>query len=189
MLESAPAGKETLGKSYVSQQYEYNLSDSQSKILKVINQYPGIRYRELARQTGLANGALTYHLNILERINYINKYRHDKTTRYYPADISSQDIKVLSHLRVHSEKVIVQFILYHDLCTFNEIVEHSRKAPSTISWHLRRLCEDGIVKVHHREYNLYQIGGKELVNQVLNLYKESFANKIVNNLIDIADEL
>ena len=48
----------------------YQLSDSQSNILKVISQNPGIRYKELARQTGLANGVLTYHLNILEQIGY-----------------------------------------------------------------------------------------------------------------------
>jgi predicted transcriptional regulator len=128
-------------------------------------------------------------LNILERINYINKYKHDKTTRYYPTDIPSPDIKALSHLRIHSEKVIILFILDHDLCTFSEIVEHSRKAPSTVSWYIRRLCEDGIVKVHHREYNLYQINGKELVPRLLNLYKESFTDKVVNSLVEIADEL
>jgi predicted transcriptional regulator len=189
MLESPPAGKWTSARSYLRQNYNYKLSDSQSKILKVIDQSPGVRYSELARRTGLANGSLTYHLNILERINYINKYKHDKTTRFYPTDISIQDIKVLSHLRVHSEKAIILFILDHDLCTFNEIVEYSRKAPSTISWHLRRLCKDGIVKVQHREYNLYQINAKGLVNQVLNLYEESFTDKVVNNLVDIADEL
>jgi predicted transcriptional regulator len=44
--------------------------------LKVIRQNPGIRYRELPRQTGFANGVLTYHLNILEQIGSINKFRH-----------------------------------------------------------------------------------------------------------------
>jgi DNA-binding transcriptional ArsR family regulator len=81
------------------------------------------------------------------------------------------------------------FILHHDFCTFNEIVKHLRKAPSTTSWHLRRLCEDGIVSVHHGEYNLYQINDKKLVNQMLHKYKESFTDKVVNNFVDIADEL
>jgi DNA-binding transcriptional ArsR family regulator len=79
--------------------------------------------------------------------------------------------------------------LNHDLCTFNEIVEQSGKAPSTISWHLSKLSEDGIISIHHGEYNLYQVKDKKLVNQLLLTYKESLMDKVVNNLVEIADEL
>ena len=52
----------------VDKQYDrYQLNDSQSDILKIITNNPGIRYKELARQTGFVNGVLTYHLNILEQ--------------------------------------------------------------------------------------------------------------------------
>ena len=170
-------------------QYHYKLNSSQSNILKAISQYPGIRYKELARQTGFANGVLTYHLNILEQFGYVNKFRHNNITRYYPISIPSSNLKTISHLRVYSEKDIILFLLGHDFCTFNEIVEHIRKAPSTVSWHLKRLCEDGILVVHHGEYNLYRINDKKLVDQILHKYKESFTDKIVNNLVDIADEL
>ena len=170
-------------------QYHYKLSDSQSNILKAIDQYPGIRYKELARKTGFANGVLTYHLNILEQFGYVNKFRHNNIARYYLLSIPSSDLKIISHLRVYSEKDIILFLIGHDFCTFNEIVEHLRKAPSTVSWHLKRLCEDGILVVHHGEYNLYQINDKKLVDQILHKYKESFTDKIVNNLVDIADEL
>lgn len=170
-------------------QYHYKLNSSQSNILKAISNNPGIRYRELGRQTGFANGVLTYNLNILEQFGYVNKFRHNNITRYYPLGVPSSDLKVISHLRVHSEKKIILFLLDHDFCTFNEIVKHLRKAPSTISWHLKRLCEDGILVVHHGKYNLYRINDKKLVSQMLHTYKESFTDKIVNNLVDIADEL
>lgn len=172
-----------------NQYHRYQLSDSQSNILKVINQSPGIRYRELTRRTGFANGVLTYHLNILEQIRCINKFKQSNVTRYYPIDIPIQDLKVISHLRVHSEKKIILFMLYHDFSTFNEIVEHLRKAPSTISWHLKRLCQDGIVAVHSGEYNLYRIIDRKLVNQMVHKYRECFTDEVVNNFIDIVDEL
>jgi predicted transcriptional regulator len=176
-------------KSSGKQFHHYQLSDSQSNVLKVIGQNPGIRYRELARQTGFANGVLTYHLNILEQIGNINKFRHGNITRYYLINIPTQDLKIISHLRVHSEKDIILFILDHDFCTFNEIVEYSRKAPSTISWHLKRLCQDGIIAVHPGEYNLYRITDKRVVNLLFIRYKESFTDKVVNNFVDISDEL
>ena len=167
----------------------YKLSNSQNDIFKVIDKSPGIRYRELARQTGFSNGVLTYHLNILEQFGYINKFKHNNITRYYPPSIPNGDLKIISHLRVHSERDIILFLLNRDFCTFSEIVEYLRKAPSTVSWHLKKLCEDGILTVHRGEYNLYRINDKKLVNQMLHKYKESFTDRIVNNLVDIANEL
>jgi predicted transcriptional regulator len=171
-----------------SHQY-YDLNDIQNNLLKIINQNPGIRYRELLRTTGLSNGVLTYNLKILEESGYLNTFRQKKTTRYYSINTPAQDLSIIAHLRVQSEREIIIFVLEHDLCTFNEIVEYSKKASSTISWHLTRLCQDGIISVHYEEYQLYRIIDRKLVNQILYKYKETFVDKVVNNFIDIADNL
>lgn len=176
-------------KKWSRQHHHYQLSDSQSNILNVLSNNPGIRYKELARQTGMANGVLTYHLNILDQIGVINKYKQNKIIRYYPVDIPKKDLKILSHLRVRSEKDIILFLMEHDSCTFNEIVEHLGKAPSTISWHLKRLCSEGIVGVHYGEYNIYRIVEVKSVNEMLHKYNESLTDKVVNNFIEITDEL
>ncbi len=42
--------------------------DSKTLILEQVTKTPGIRYRELLRQTGLANGTLEYHLKMLEKM-------------------------------------------------------------------------------------------------------------------------
>ena len=191
MPESAgsTSGVQRILKRLEDNQCYFKLNNSQSNILKVIGRNPGIRYNGLTRQTGFSNGVLTYHLNILEQSNYINKFRHDKITRYYPLNISKRELNIISHLRVRTEKDIVLFLLSHDFCTFNEIVEYLRKAPSTVSWHLKKLREDGILAVHHGEYNLYRIIDKKLVNQMLHRYKESLTDKVISNFVDIADEL
>ena len=77
----------------------------------------------------------------------------------------------------------------HDSCTFNEIAKHSGKSPSTISWHLRRLCAGGIIAVHYGQYNIYRIIDKKLVNQMLRKYKQSFADKVIDNFVDMANQL
>ncbi len=48
-----------------------------------IRNEPGIRYRELARETDLAFGVLTYHLGVLERNHFIVARREPGTVRYY----------------------------------------------------------------------------------------------------------
>lgn len=169
--------------------YYYELNDIQNKLLKCINENPGIRYRELLRSTCLSNGVLTYHLKILEETRRINTIRQKKATRYYSIAIPTEELRIIAHLRIRIERAIIIFILEHDLCTFDEIVEYSKKAPSTISWYLRRLCEDGVISIHYGEYQLYTIVDRKLVNQILYKYKETFTDKLVNNFIDMADNL
>lgn len=42
--------------------------DTRAILLRHIEENPGIRYRELLRMTGLANGVLTYHWPRLKRL-------------------------------------------------------------------------------------------------------------------------
>lgn len=49
------------------------------------------------------------------------------------------------------------FILEHNLCTFNEIVEYIHKAPSTISWHLKKLREAEIAQIPYKFYEFSDI--------------------------------
>jgi DNA-binding transcriptional ArsR family regulator len=81
-------------------------------------------------------------------------------------------------------------MLDHNLCTFNEIVDHIQKAPSTASSYLKRLKEDGIITVRYGEqYQLYRLADRELVAEVLSKYRASFADKVVDNYVDLMEEL
>jgi predicted transcriptional regulator len=168
------------------------LNDNQSKLLQYINENPGIRYRELLRLTCIANGVLAYHLAVLEKSHHIkvDRSKKNKITRYYPIGIPAGESEILGYIRNNGVRQIILFILEHDLCTFIEIVEHLRKAPSTISWYLKRLRVAGIISVKYgQEYQLYQILNPELVADVLYKYKESLADKVVNNYTQMVDEL
>ena len=96
------------------------LEDSiQSRLLKHIDEYPGIRYRELLRLTDLVNGVLTYHLSLLERSTQIRVNRSKaKTTRYYPINIPTEESEVLGYIRNEPVRRIISFILEHNICTF-----------------------------------------------------------------------
>jgi hypothetical protein len=56
---------------------------TQDKIVKYVNEIPGIRYRELLRMTGLSNGVLSYHLRSLDNSGKILVNRvNNRVTRY-----------------------------------------------------------------------------------------------------------
>jgi DNA-binding transcriptional ArsR family regulator len=164
--------------------------DTKVLLLRHIEQTPGIRYRELLRLTGLINGVLSYHLAALEKSKMIKVYRQTRITRYYPVSVSDNESAILKFIRHEPIREILLFILEHEMCTFNEIVEHTGKAPSTVSSHLKRLKEAHIVLVRHGEnHQLYRILETDLVAEVISKYTTSFVDKVVDNYSEMLEEL
>jgi len=164
--------------------------DAQAILLKGIEENPGIRYRELLRLTGFVNGVLSYHLLALERANVIKVNRESRMTRYYPLSVSDKESTILKFVRHEPVRKILLFILEHDMCTFNEIVDHTGKAPSTVSLHLKRLREAGIILIRHGEYHqLYRVVERDLVAEVFSKYTTSFMDKVINNYNEMLEEL
>ncbi len=165
-------------------------ADTRVLLMKYIEQTPGIRYRELLRLTGLVNGVLSYHLSALERANLIKVNRESRITRYYPVNVSDKESSILKFVRHEPIRQILLFILEHDMCTFNEIVDHTGKAPSTVSSHLKRLRGPGIVLIRHGEYHqLYRVAERDLIVEVLSKYTASFTDKVVDNYTEMLEEL
>jgi predicted transcriptional regulator len=170
---------------------EEGLNNTQSKLLKCINEHPGIRYRELSRLTELSNGVLTYHLSFLDKMHKlkIDRNNNNKITRYYPNNIPIEETSIIGYIRNNTARQIILFILQHDSCTFNEIIECTKKAPSTISWHLKRLKDAGIISVLYSQYQIYKVTNRELICDILHKYKQTFTDIVVNNYTDIIEEL
>ena len=165
-------------------------ADTRVLLMKNIEQTPGIRYRELLRLTGLVNGVLSYHLSALERTNLIKVNRESRITRCYPVNVSDKESAILKFVRREPIRQILLFILEHDMCTFNEIVDHTGKAPSTVSSHLKRLRGARIILIRHGEYHqLYRVAEGDLIAEVLSKYTASFTDKVVDNYTEMLEEL
>ncbi|MGC2668558.1 MAG: winged helix-turn-helix transcriptional regulator [Candidatus Nitrosopolaris sp.] len=154
-------------------------------IMIQIRDTPGVRYRELMRLTGLSNGVLEYHLRILEKSDRIKVDRLEgKRARYYSIDIPTDESHILGFIRNNVSRQIVTFILQHELCTFDEILEHIKKAPSTSSWHLKRLSKAAIISVTYgKRYQLYQVLDSKFVEEILYKYEESLENKLQTDVM------
>ena len=164
---------------------------TQDKIVKYVNEIPGIRYRELLRMTGLSNGVLSYHLRCLDNSGKIKVNRvNNRVTRYFSYDVSTHESHIIGLLRQETTRKIILYILEKGACGFNDIMIHTRKVPSTISWHMTRLKAANIVKVRRQnEFNYYEIGMDRLLLQdLLSKYTTSFTEKIVDHYIDMINE-
>ena len=164
---------------------------TQDKIVKYVNEIPGIRYRELLRMTGLSNGVLSYHLRSLDNSGRIKVNRvNNRITRYFSYDVSTQESHIIGLLRQETTRKIILYILENGICGFNDIMVHTKKVHSTISWHITRLKATNIVKVRRQnEFNYYEIGmDKVILQDLLSKYTSSFTEKIVDNYVDMINE-
>jgi predicted transcriptional regulator len=159
-------------------------NDTKNTLLAYINSIPGIRYRELLRLTGLANGVLTYYLKILERSKQVRVKRQSSSmTRYFPRVFTSRECLIIANVRRDTARQIILCILEHNNrpCTFNDIVQYTKRSPSTISWHLKRLKDAGMVSVrNYHRYQRYKLRG--VVIKLLNKYQDRILENQPDNL-------
>lgn len=166
--------------------------DVRAEIYNYIIKNPGIRYRELIRLASISNGVLSYHLGILEKFGEIRVERmsNKRVTRYFTVNIPKEDSDIISCFRSKVIRSIVFFVIDNDLCTFNEIVDHVGKAPSTISWHIKKLREAGILHmIHGNDRLLYSITDKAIVNRILLDNRETFTDRVIDNYADMIEKL
>jgi predicted transcriptional regulator len=177
---------------------EANLHKLEQSLLKCIVQNPGIRYRELLRKTDSSNGVLSYHLAHLERSEHIRVDRKKGVTRYYPIHISLQVSKIIGHIKHPTSRQLLSFLVHNGPCRLDELVQLTNKAPSTLSWHIKRLLESGVIERKHcvsstsnRTFKskCYDVTNKSLVLDVILNCKESFVDHVINNYSEIVDML
>ncbi len=187
-MESAP--KYTVNVIPGSGSSTSNFQDVEVELLLCIDKNPGIRYRELLRMTGLANGVLAYHVAALERAGALQVERQPGNTRFFPTTTTANESIFLKHLRNQPEREIIVLLLSHEMCTFFELVELTGKAPSTISTHANRLRLAGIVSVRRGDrIHLYSLSNKELAAEMLSKYKSSLTDRIIDSYTEITDQL
>jgi DNA-binding transcriptional ArsR family regulator len=195
--------------------FDYNKSSSlyffdtlpeiQQKLLLSIDENPGIRYRELLRLINLSNGVLSYHINKLEKIDLVIVERKARRTRFFPRNISNEIMGVMGFLRNQTSYEIIKLLHDRGPTSQQEIINYTRKAASTISWHMKKLLDDNIVcikdkniiydgnndfgtktQTHHKKLNLYDLLNRSIVNGLI--YKtNNYIDSAINNYSDIID--
>jgi predicted transcriptional regulator len=172
--------------------YENRINTIQDRIIQFVNESPGIRYRELLRITGVSNGVLSYHLNLLDNSGRVRVHRsNNRTTRYFSHDVSTVESNSVGLLRQNTARKIILYLFESGPCRFNDIVNYTKKVPSTVSWHLSRLKDADIIKVRRQnELNYYEIKIDKLTLQkLLSKYKSTFiTEKIVDDYTDMINE-
>ena len=107
--------------------------------------------------------------------------------RYYAnIQITDEERRILEMVRQKSIRHILLYLLETNNCNHEHLVKILDIAPSTISWHLKKLIDASIVnkEVGGRK-SFYSLNDPELIKKVLIKYKESFLDILVDRFIEM----
>ena len=159
------------------------------KIYEVVSKFAGSHFREIERKSELPGGTVRYHVFYLLKHGLIKEQKDKNNLRYFPKEFKSENKKLLGLLRQKKIREILLFILLNPNCNHAQIVSAVNVSPSTVSWHLKKLEEDKIVRpiVKGRKtfYNLL-VNKEEIINLLIS-YQESFLDSLVDRVIEMWD--
>lgn len=153
---------------------------------------PGLHFREIQRRLHLANGALEHHLRTLLRSGSLESERDGQFVRFYPPPIRHEERVYISILRQPRLREIITFLILRPGSDYRTIAQELNLSPSTITWHLKRLQQVGVVtrgKKNDSELICFQISEPERLTKILSAYRQSFLDKAVDSFLDTWENL
>lgn len=146
-----------------------SIDPTQRRILEYINLHPGVYLREICRSLGLAMGDVQYHVQRLERDGRITSARRGLYRFFYPADLFGERQRdVLSILSLERPRELLLNLIEHPGATQEALAVAAKVSQPTVSWHLKRLVDLGIVerKQDGRTVSYRVTGGTEIARLI-----------------------
>lgn len=122
--------------------------EKRRKIYNYILKNPGVHLSELSKKLDIPKTTLFYHLNYLKKHELVLVKTVDRFSRYYGiSKVGEKNKKIFVILRQEIPcKIMLYLILHKEFPSQVEISKHLRKHPTTISYHLDKLMDVGLVR-------------------------------------------
>jgi len=164
--------------------------DRSLEITEIVEKNPGIKFREIMRETGLKNGVLSYHARKLEESGSVKIDRKSGETRFYPLCVTEEESNLITSLRRDTQRNILLSLLDDESLTFNELVHKVRKSPSTVSTFLGKLVDENIVQIKLVELKkVYCLKNQDMVHEIIKKYNPVLLERVAYNFADTFSSL
>ena len=162
------------------------MTDRDLQIQQIIEQNPGIQFREIMRSSGLKNGVLSHYLGKLEKNGIIKVTRGPRQSRFYPPQITEDESLVIKALRKQTPRDLLLALIKEDGLEFSQLVNEVKKSPSTVSLYLSQIVDDGLVEIRLVSLKKrYYIKAKDLIDKLIENYRPSLLEKPTSGFEDI----
>ncbi|MCK4614561.1 MAG: winged helix-turn-helix transcriptional regulator, partial [Thermoplasmata archaeon] len=99
---------------------------------------PGAHYNLIKRKLNINNGALAYHISVLEREKFIRSRMDGPLKRFYPSDMNPPK----GHELTEMERKIIEVIRANPGFSQKEIAITLGLSPQVINYHIKALARD-----------------------------------------------
>lgn len=143
-------------------------NDYRSLIYRHIAACPGSAFTEIMRSLPVNRGTLHYHLNVLCREKLVVAFSVRHRTCYFrnAGTFSDLEMDAIARLKDSASLPICEFLSSFPGASRRDIAERLKTTCSTVSWHMRRLCEARLVTPvkdgRHIRYTLTPVAAKTI---------------------------
>lgn len=161
---------------------------TRKKIYEYIQEHPSSHLRQIGRNLDLAMGDIQYQLNVLEKSGHVVSKRMGLYKRFYPSKIFGEMQKeIIATLSQETPRKILLVLLQKPGVSQGEIAMFAKVSAPTITWHMKRLIEAGVVKAHPegRTVKYYISDSANEVEKLMKSYHPSFWERWADRFADV----
>ena len=160
--------------------------DRTQKLQKLIDDNPGIQFREIMRSSGLKNGVLSHYLKKLEENGVVKVVRGPRQVRFYSPNITEEESIVIKALRKQTPRDLLLSLIKEDGLEFSQLVKEVKKSPSTVSLYLSQIVADGLVETKFVDLKKrYHIKVREIMDKLIEEHRPRSFDKPTSGFEDI----
>ena len=161
-----------------------------SQLTEIVENNPGIQFREIMRSSGLKNGVLSHHLGKLEKNGIIKVIRGPRQTRFFPPKITGDESIVIKALRRQTPRDLLLALIEKDGLNFSELVKKVEKSPSTISLYLAQIVKDQLVEIKIENLKKrYYLKKRKMIDKLIEDYRPSLLERPTSGFEDIFNSI
>lgn len=161
--------------------------ETRRRIYQHVQAVPGAHMREIGRDLAIPMGTLEYHLHYLSKAGLLVTRQDARYTRYFAeGELSRREKDMLAILRQPVPRQLAAHLLLEPGISHGTLLAKFALAPSTISFHLKKLVTAQIVAQEKRgRENLYTVREPELIAKVLIQHRASFFDDVIDRFASV----
>jgi predicted transcriptional regulator len=132
--------------------------DVRANIVRILATNAGCHLRGLQRRSNLGLGQLRHHLKVLEAGGFVVRQRDGRKVRYYlPDEVPLQDRELFAALYQEVPRRMLALLVARPGARHGDLARALERPAATISYHLARLQEAGLVRSMKRGSLVYYV--------------------------------
>jgi predicted transcriptional regulator len=162
---------------------------NRDRVRFLISLVPGVHLRQVQRAVRISFSSARYHVERLERNGQIVREEDGGYTRLFPARTDRYDRMLISLLRRETDRRILVCLANHPSVTNREISELTGLAKSTISEHVTRLKDMGVIHSGQSQLGMvtHELNDPDHVALMIRSVEGSLLRKAADSFIDLWD--